>query len=99
MTKHYGKVVAFDFDGTLAITPSRDSQPVLNEKMRDKLLEHYDNYDFIVIYTARPETDRYFLSKLLAEWNVPYDAIVLNKLRYGILYDDRAIGPTAEDIF
>lgn len=97
MSTHNGRVVAFDFDGTLAFTPSRDAKPEPNHAMIAKLMEHYDQYDFIVIYTARPETDRYLVQSCLESWRVPFDAIVLNKLRYAILYDDRAIGPTSDE--
>ena len=58
-----------------------------------RVKEHHDNYDFIVIFTARPEADRSFVERMLREWNVPYDSIRMGKLRYDVFYEDRAISP------
>tara|TARA_B100001057_G_scaffold150987_1_gene150915 strand:+ start:196 stop:513 length:318 start_codon:yes stop_codon:yes gene_type:complete len=97
MTFKGKKVVAFDFDGTLALHDTDDYQGddtglKPNCPMINKVIQHHDGYDFILIYTARPEKDRLFLRRKLEEWNVPYDAIITDKPRYDVIYDDIAIG-------
>jgi len=95
---HQAKVIAVDFDGTLAITPSHHEDfPKANPLMVSRVLEHYARYEFIVIFTARPEQDRSLVVKCLTEWGVPYDAIVMNKIRFDVLYDDKAIGKSSDD--
>lgn len=92
------RVIAVDFDGTITLTDgslhtAEDYKPTPNYAMIDRISRHHEDYDFIVIFTARPEVERYEVMQLLLEWGVKYDAIVMGKLRYDLLYDDRAISP------
>jgi FMN phosphatase YigB (HAD superfamily) len=91
------KVVAFDFDGTLALHDNEDYQgddegirP--NHAMIEQVRMHHNQYDFILIYTARPSGDRAFIESTLSKWNIPYDAVITDKPRYDVIYDDIAIG-------
>jgi len=89
------QVVAVDFDGTITLndTHGADSPLAFNGAMIERMKEHHANYDFIVIFTARPEADRPFVERKLKEWGVPYDALKMEKLRYDLFYEDRAVSP------
>lgn len=90
-------VVAFDFDGTITALDGsitgECSPPTPNMAMIARMKEHHAEYDFIVVFSARPECDREYIAEKLKEWGAPYDAMVLNKLRYDLFYEDRAVSP------
>jgi hypothetical protein len=89
------KVIAFDFDGTITQGDNyeTDAPPAPNEAMIRKIREEHGAYNFIVIFTARPAADRNFIERVLQEWEVPYDVLKTDKLRYDVFYDDRTISP------
>ena len=82
------KIVAIDFDKTLCKDANLGS---INHPI-EKLMRHY--YDLgctIIIYTARPEEDRHLLASWLVNKKVLYDALVMGKLRFDVLIDDKCI--------
>ena len=89
------KVIAFDFDGTITESDDYDSDspPAPNHAMIQKVRDEHNAYNFIVIFTARPAVDRPWLVRKLQEWEVPYDVLKTDKLRYDVFYDDRTISP------
>jgi hypothetical protein len=92
------RIIAFDFDGTLTKAGSYETGKIEpNFPVIKRLREYYSEYLFIVIFTARPQDDFGIVSMFLKEWNIPYDSIVFNKIRYDVLYDDKAIGPKDEE--
>lgn len=91
------RIIAFDFDGTITKPGSYDSNIIeANPPVIEKLKSYYEDYLFIVIFTARPQSDHSMVSTWLKEHDVPYDSIVFNKIRYDVLFDDKAIGPNDE---
>ena len=91
------KVIAVDFDGTITESPIGDGESKPRLAMIECIREHRESYDFIVIFSARPESERQEVVAFLSEHCIPYDSIVLDKLRYDLLYDDRAVGPGSND--
>jgi hypothetical protein len=89
------KVVAFDFHGTL-VYEEDDGTVTPREEMIEKVKEYYKNYDFIVIYTAAPESDRALISSQLKKLNIPYDVLAMEKPRFDIMYDDKYVGPNKD---
>jgi len=87
------KVVAFDFHDTL-VEEQDDGSVVPREGMIEKLKKHYEDYSFIVIYTAAPETNRNLVRSQLAYLGIPYDVLAMEKPRFDMMYDDRYIGPS-----
>lgn len=87
------KVVAFDFHDTL-VEEQDDGSVVPREEMIEKLKKHYEDYSFIVIYTAAPESDRNLVRSQLAYLGIPYDVLAMEKPRFDMMYDDRYIGPS-----
>lgn len=82
-------VYAIDLDDVLI-----DKELKVIEKNKAKLLELYDNSNnLIIIYTARADVkEQYdFVKNILKLNNIPYHAIVLGKLKYDKLIDDKAV--------
>ena len=90
------QVIAFDFDGTITQSDNyeSDTPPVPNRAMIEKIRQEHADYNFIVIFTARPSADRSWIEQKLREWDIPYDALRTDKLRYDVFYEDRAISPS-----
>lgn len=86
------KVIAFDFHDTL-VEEQEDGSVIPRVEMIEKLKRYYDEYSFIVIYTAAPEEDRNLVSSQLKYLGIPYDVLVMEKPRFDKMYDDRYIGP------
>jgi hypothetical protein len=82
------KIIAIDFDGTLS---DASGKPI--SKIISYTNACFDSGNFIVVYTARIEVDRTYVSCWLKEHGVKYDLIELGKLRYDLLVDDRTIHP------
>lgn len=80
-------VHAFDMDGIICEErgPFNTRKPILQNIEKINQTNGY-----IIIYTARLESDRYITIKWLNEHNVHYDALIMNKLPYNTLIDDRA---------
>lgn len=87
------KIIAIDFDGTLS---DESGKPI--SKIITYTNGAFDSGHFIVIYTARIEADRTYVSCWLKENGVKYDLIELGKLRYDILVDDRTVHPDNVDV-
>lgn len=82
-------VLAVDIDGILC----EDKGGVYysdREKINADLSEFSGCY--IVLYTARLERDRKATEKWLNENNIKYDALIMNKLPYSLIIDDKAKG-------
>ena len=91
------RIIAFDFDGTLTKPGTYETGLIEpNESVIARLKQYYQQYLFIVIFTARPQEDYELVSTWLKTNGVPYDSLVFNKIRYDLLYDDKAIGPNDE---
>lgn len=90
-------VHAWDIDGTLAMEKWDDShetysqREVLRDNRNELIRQAANDKNIIVLYTARLEGDRQITRQWLAEKRIPYDALIMNKLPYTYLYDDRAI--------
>ena len=89
------QVIAFDFHDTL-VNELEGGRVSPRHEMIEKLKGHYRNYDFIVIYTAAPESDRDLISGQLASLGIPYDVLIMEKPRFDKMYDDRYVGPSDE---
>ena len=89
------KVIAFDFHDTL-VNKLEGGHVSPRYEMIEKLKDHYRNFDFVVIYTAAPETDRDLISGQLASLGIPYDVLMMEKPRFDKMYDDRYVGPSDE---
>ena len=89
------QVIAFDFHDTL-VNKLEGGRVSPRYEMIEKLKGHYRNYDFIVIYTAAPESDREEVSGQLASLGIPYDVLMMEKPRFDKMYDDRYVGPSDE---
>jgi len=87
------QVIAFDFHSTL-VEKLEEGGVRPRHEMIEKLKEHYRNYDFIVIYTAAPESDRGEVAGQLASLEIPYDVLMMEKPRFDKMYDDRYVGPS-----
>ena len=82
------RVVAIDFDKTLR---THNDAPI--ERVVAFAQRCFDAFDFVVVYTARPEADRTFVTTWLMRNDVRFDAVVMGKLRFDVLVDDRAVRP------
>jgi len=84
-------ILAYDIDGVLTIeTDGHDySKRTLNEEISNEIEKRYkDNY--IVLYTSRFESDRNVTEKWLKDNKVKYHSLIMNKLPYKSLLDDKA---------
>ena len=86
------KVIAFDFHDTLA-EKQDDGTVIPRFEMIEKLKNYYNDYNFIVIYTAAPEKDRDLITGQLHSLGIPYDVLAMEKPRFDKMYDDRYVGP------
>jgi len=82
------KLVAIDFDKTLCKDANFGPMNLEIEKL---MRRYYDAGCTVVIYTARPEEDRHLLTSWLVNKKVLYDALVMGKLRFDVLIDDRCV--------
>jgi hypothetical protein len=89
------KVIAFDFHDTL-VDEQDDGTVIPRTEMIEKLKGYYDNYSFIVIYTAAPESDRNLVTGQLHSLGIPYDVLAMEKPRFDKMYDDRYVGPNSD---
>lgn len=74
------KVIAIDLDNTALLYPN---------KVRELI---NDSNNFIVIYTARRSDIRIETEKELSEKNIPFHALVMDKLRADVYIDDKNMG-------
>lgn len=80
------KVQAIDIDGILC----EETGPYKDRKPIEKNIQYINQLNsYIVLYTARLETDRTITEQWLRDHHVKYDALIMNKLPYSILIDDK----------
>ena len=81
------KINAIDIDGTICIEKGNYNkrEPIFSNIARVNKLRGIN-----VLYTARLESDRKSTEEWLKRYNVKYKALIMNKLPYNILIDDRA---------
>lgn len=103
LDKYRNEIYAIDLDGTLADTGpgkfsadmlSADIQQVYREatpiqKNIDRVNKLYDEGSIIIIHTARFSEDRDLTEKWLADHNVKYHRLALNKIRADFYVDDK----------
>lgn len=96
------KTIAVDMDQTLTQDFGYNPYPPLGKEMADYEMIDWVNeksrYNHIVIYTARNSDIREETEQWLDDKSVEYDELVMGKLDYDILVDDKAVSPeTAKD--
>ena len=66
-----------------------------NYETRDPIIKNINKINSLntykILYTARLETDRDLTVQWLNKNNIKYDALIMNKLPYSLLIDDKAI--------
>ena len=82
------EIIAIDFDETL-----RREDGTAIDHVVAFANSRFDGGDFVVVYTARPEEDRNFVTSWLKENAVHFDLVVLDKLRFDLLVDDKSVRP------
>lgn len=78
------KVYAIDIDGVLC----KESDEPYDKK---EFLSDINPNGYKVLYTARLEMDREVTEKWLSDHGIQYDALIMNKLPYSVLIDDKAV--------
>lgn len=78
----HGGVGAIDIDGVLCNSKGKKINALENFNLSEK---------YKVLYTSRLECDRKITERWLKENSIKYDALIMNKLPYSKLIDDRAI--------
>ena len=90
-------VVIVDIDGTLCEDDSfpnyADAKPRMNQI--EHLRKVYDKC-FIVLWSARYESDRAVTKRWLKRYMAPYHRIVLGKMPYDLFVDANAFGSTVD---
>lgn len=82
------KVIAIDFDKTIFLTGGKID---CDAKLRVQQLMNIP-HNFIVIYTARRKDQRDFIENVLEEHEIPYHALVMEKMRADVYIDDKNAG-------
>ena len=84
--KSIKKIQAVDIDGVLCEENKRmeDKQPLFENIDKINKLDGY-----IILYTSRLESDREFTEYFLAKNNIKYDALIMEKIPYDNLIDDK----------
>ena len=86
--KKYTQVQAIDIDGVLCETNGHDYK---NSKPINEAIKALNTKNgVIVLYTARLETDRTMTENWLKKQGVKYDCLIMNKLPYDSIVDDKA---------
>lgn len=93
-------IFAFDCDGTICTKVERadytQAQPI--QDMIDIINHLYDDGHIIKIYTARGQTtgisQEEFTRKQLKKFGVKYHELVMDKIYYDLLIDDKSITPS-----
>lgn len=84
---HFYKIAAFDIDGVLC----EEAGPYEERKPMPDEIDKVNNFEGIVIlFTSRLESDREATEKWLAANNVHYHSLIMEKIPYHSLIDDRA---------
>lgn len=77
------KVYAVDIDGVLC---KEENKPYAEREF----LTDINQKGYKVLYTSRLEMDRQVTEEWLKKHKIKYDALIMNKLPYSVLIDDRA---------
>lgn len=81
-------VYAIDIDGVLC--EDDETYNYASKKPKKASINRLKSLDgYIVLYTARLETDREETEKWLSNNNVKYDSLIMSKLPYSELFDDK----------
>ena len=84
-------IIACDLDGTLceSMDDWKDyyKAPPIQENI-EKLRKLKTEGNWIIIYTGRPWHDEIITEKWLYEHNVPYDSLIMGKLRADLYIDN-----------
>lgn len=86
------KVVAMDLDGTLCMEGKGSGANYSRKLPLDNNIEKSNakaKWGIVIIFTARLESDREVTEKWLQNHGVKYSALIMNKLPYTYLFDDR----------
>lgn len=85
------KVIAVDYDDTLCMASNVPNVDVVKYVSK----QFYTRGVIVIVHTARPESYRKLISDWLATHDIPYHAIVCDKLPADVYVDDKAINPTS----
>tara|TARA_Y100000310_G_scaffold267782_1_gene279990 strand:- start:19271 stop:19630 length:360 start_codon:yes stop_codon:yes gene_type:complete len=93
-----GKIVCVDLDGTICEEVKKKSKKFeyAKRKIIPEAIEvlrwiRYKKFK-IFIFTSRYKTDLKVTKNWLKKYKVPYDKLILKKLKYDYLIDDKCIG-------
>ncbi len=83
---------AFDIDGILTIETDGHNYAsrTLNSEWKDKINEAYRSDSLVVLYTARYEYDRKVTKEWLRKHGILYHSLIMGKVPYDTLIDDRS---------
>ena len=83
--------IAVDIDGVLTNETSgiayKDRTPNLENISKVKELKEQGHK--ILLFTARYKRDRKITIKWLKQYDVPYDQLIMGKLKYDYIWDDK----------
>ena len=87
---------AFDIDGTLTVETNGFgnfiySRRTPNLTMIDNVNKLYNKGHMIILWTSRFEEDRKVTEEWLKKHNIKYHKLVMDKMYYDYLIDDKAI--------
>lgn len=85
------KIVAIDIDGVLCYNNGKNYKNCVPIKENIEELNNNYNNCYKVLFTARYEEDRKDTEEWLIKNGVKYDSLIMNKLVYNTLIDDRAV--------
>ena len=86
-------IIAVDIDGTLTNeTEGHDyANRTPNMVMIKFVQEAYEALHSIILWSSRYEVDRAVTIDWLLKYNIPYSKLILDKLTYDLLIDDKTI--------
>lgn len=87
--------IGVDIDGVLTVETKGwyYSQRTAQMSVIDKINEHYDKGDMIILYSSRYEKDRLITEKWLEEHGVRYNKLMLGKPKFDLYIDDISMRP------
>ena len=85
------KIYAVDFDGVLSLEGKPWDLGKPNTKVIREVNRLYNEGNYIIIYTSRPEEDYDKIYKWLLDNGVKFHKIVTGKLYYDYIIDDKAV--------
>lgn len=86
-------IVAIDMDGVLCENGGYTDEQFMNRKPLlnniKKINKLHDSKHYIIIYTARRSSVRVITEHWLQKYNVDYDIVVMDKLRFDMYIDEK----------